>query len=303
MQRLAPWLVALIAVAVCGGLLVRDHSRQLENASLRATVADLTAAQDHQKEAMKALLAKDEAARLEAQKARQQAADNAKARPGFSHPIDSNAMRNDPAFAALWRRMQLRVLYQEYGDAFSKLKLSPDQLAKLKDLMIDRVAAGLDARDAASASGLSNAESAQAFTQARDEVTAEMTALVGGDVIGQINSAGQVFVMRWNVQNLAGLDLTAAGVPLSSDQTSALAEIYADFQIPDRLKRTPDLGKLFGAPADPITGLTPLNQAMLDQAAQVLSSAQLPIFRQSLIDENQQQAFIQRQQAAAQAGK
>jgi hypothetical protein len=287
MSKQAPWIVALIVAAICVGLLVRDHNRQLVVASLQAKVADLTKMEAHQKKAMKAPITKGDAVQLEGTR---QTPDEGKPSARLARIFDpTNEMRNDPAYSALWRRMQLRRINRQYGDVLATLNLSADQLANLKNLMIDREEALLDARDASK--NLPAAESRAAIFQAEDEVNKEIDALVGPGVMSQFASTAEVYAIGRTIQSQEGMDFTAAGLPLSAEQVSALADIYANFQIPERLKGTPDFDKLVGAPADPVTGLTPLNQALLAQAAQVLSPAQLPILRQSLIDENLQQAF------------
>jgi hypothetical protein len=203
--------------------------------------------------------------------------------------IDMYELRKDPAYATIWRKQELRNINRQYGEELAKLNLPPEQAAKLKQLMIDREDASMDAREAAQNSGLSSRETNQAVTQAMGEVNDEIKALVGADTFNDLQNGQLSSGMKMMIQNQVGIDLTAAGVPLSNDQTSALAQIYAGLQNP---AKNPDLMTMVRGAADPTTGLTPMNQAILDQAAQVLSPAQLPILKQSLIDQSEQQAYF-----------
>src|ERR1035438_5880934 len=130
------------------------------------------------------------------------------------------------------------------------------------------------------------------------EVDSDIKALVGADVFGQIQSEPIISGFKRTVQQQAGADLAAAGVPLSDDQLFALANIYFDVEVPgkDHSFNTLPVKAL----PDPTTGLTPKNEAILSQATRYLTAAQIPVLRQSLAEASEEEGYLIK--SAAQGG-
>jgi hypothetical protein len=301
-MRLAPWFIAAAAVVAAAYLAIRDREQQLEVGSLRAKIADFTAQSAREKTELEAKLVKADAARFGAQNPLRHAAGAPPAAIPAplprGHALAAIELRKDPAYAPIMHRQQLREISREYGDVFASLNLPPDKLAQLKNLMIDRLNAPADARDAAQNSGLNGADINQAAEQAVSGVNDDIKALVGADGYDELQAAQQTMGERNMIQLQVGVDLSAAGVPLSGSQTLALAQIYADARNP---AKNPALAAATQLAADPAAGLAAINQAILDRATQMLSPAQLPILQQSLSDQAAQQAYFRKRAAATAA--
>jgi hypothetical protein len=206
-------------------------------------------------------------------------------------------MRKDPAYAAIWRKQQLRSVQRQYGDALAALKLPPDQLAKLKDLLVARIDANLDASEAAQDEGLSGREVGLAIRDSISAVNDEIKGLIGDDAFSRLQTTPQTSMAKTMLENTVAVDLEGAGVPLTPDQLTSLAAIY------NQTMRRPGAGALPGWQSpDPQTGLAPADEALLNQAGQTLSPAQLPTLRDYLLEVRQQQQYMQKRMAAARSG-
>jgi hypothetical protein len=207
----------------------------------------------------------------------------------------TSAMMKDPSFAALWRKEKLRQIDKAWGRELAKLDLPPAQRAKLMDLLFERTEAERVGREAAKNARLSEAESNKAVVMAGDAVYAEIKSLLGDETYAKFETAVQTSRIDLAIEDQFGTDLTAAGVPLTQDQFSSLAQIHAKLKLP--------LNPAHQEPSDPSTGLTSLNQSFLAQAGEILSPAQLSVLRQRLIDQNAEVAYLREHPKAPLPGK
>ncbi len=215
----------------------------------------------------------------------------------MTNPLNLSEMRKDPAYAAIWRKQQLRNIQRQYGDAFAALKLPPDQLAKLKDLLVARNDANLDASEAAQEEGLAGRDVSLAIRNATNGVNDEIKALIGDDGFAQLQTTPQTSLAKTMLENTVAVDLEGAGLPLTPDQLTSLAAIY------NQTMRHPGTGGFQGwQTPDPQTGLAPADDALLNQAGQSLSPAQVPILRDYLLELRQQQSYMQKRLAGARGG-
>jgi hypothetical protein len=204
-------------------------------------------------------------------------------------------LRKDPAYAAIWRKQQLRIIQQRYGYAFAAMKLPPDDLARLKGLLLTRVQARLDAADAGQAAGLSGPETSTAEKQAENAVTGEIKGLVGDAGYALLTASQKASQFEPLIANSVAIDLEGAGVPLMPEQASALAQVFADHDT----KSGPGAA---GQVPDPETGLTPFYQSLLDRVSPNLNAAQTPIVKDYFIELEQQGQYARSHAAAANAG-
>jgi hypothetical protein len=297
MRGNAPRLIALVSL-LCVGIAVYGYLRRgVEISALETKVEQLNASSAERVRKLQTELADEK----KAQKTSElppgnkdgggavSVAGSKPRNPGFSF----DSMRKDPAYAWIWRKQQLRNIQRQYGDAIAAMKLSPDETAKLRNLLLERVNSQTDAREAAQQAGLSLEEVNQAVSQAQSEVNDEIKSLIGDDDYKQLLlPPSSMFKML--IGNTVGLDLEMAGSPLTPAQTTSLAQAYSEGV------RNSGYG-LFGGPnqtPDSETGLTPNSQALLDRMTPSLTPDQIPVIKDYLLEQLQQQQFIQKMNAA-----
>jgi hypothetical protein len=185
----------------------------------------------------------------------------------------------DPAYAAAWRQQQLRTILKQYGDDLPALNLSPEKLARLKELMVLEREIEEDAKDAGHTAGLTGENLKTAVRQARSVVHAEIKALLGDTATEQLAREAMAKPYKPRIEDTFAIDLKAAGMPLSREQVTSLALGFRDviqaFEPKERLKDPPD----------PRTGLTPVQQALLDRYTQHLTPAQALTTRNYFIEQ------------------
>jgi hypothetical protein len=300
MRPTAGWTVSFVAIAGLFVVLWHDHLDQE-----RIVVLQAQAEANRQKEvlqiaALKRQLVMVRSLAAAAEKKLQAAADDAKVRRASSRqPSDMifsiSEARKDPAYTAFWHKEQLRNIWRQYGDELTKLNLSADELAKVKNLLVERQEASMDAREAGLQAGLDRRTVNQATQAAAAEVNNEIKADIGQDAFMQLEQSGQSGMVKQMIGNQLGVDLSAAGFPLTNDQLSSLAAIYAQ-------AIRPVAGLPPGRAIDPETGLNPASQATLDQAARILTPSQLPLLRDYLLEQIAQQKYFQKRATASGPG-
>jgi len=210
----------------------------------------------------------------------------------YSSSYRFDLMRKDPSYAWIWRKQQLRNVQRQYGDVIAAMKLPPDEVTKLRNLLVERETAQSDARETALQAGLSPGEVGVAVSQAKSDINDEIESLVGDDAYKLLlqQPPGMFKIM---ISNSAGLDLEMAGIPLTPAQTSSLAQAYSDVYksgITEFFSGNNDT-------PDPETGLTPKAQALLDRVTPSLTPEQLPVMKDYLIEQIQQQQYYQKMTA------
>jgi hypothetical protein len=228
---------------------------------------------------------------VEAAKARQEAkaadgaAKNGK-KTGKNAMVDLTPyLEKEPGYAQMRQLLQLRRIAREYGD-LKNLNLPPDQLDKLKALLVDRMQAPQDAREAALQAGIgeNSRDMSKAVQSATEGVDADIKALVGPDQFAALTAIQMQAGYRSNIQYQIAPDMNAAGLTLTSPEIDALAQAQQQAQ-----KAAMEAMRAGGNSAN---YQTILNQAMADQAAKILTPDQLPVFQQSLAL-NQQYSDLQ----------
>lgn len=312
MRRPVSMLLALLVLA-CAVLGYQYVQQKAEVTRLRGEVEAARAAGGQQVEKLRQELAKAQVSDSQVQ-LQARAATPAPAHPVVPFTIPpagppavqsarnpTDDMKKVPAMADLLRKQERRTLFSRYGEVFAAMNLPPDQLAKLKNLVLDQQEAPTDARDAALRAGIQDGtpEMAKAQAQAASQVAKEVQALLGADGYAQFQQLAQESTMKRIIEGQVGLDLADAGAPLSAEQLTTLSKIYAGVQDP---QNNPEFVAMMRQPPDLQTGLTALDQAIIERAAPFLSAPQLKILRQSLVDQRQQQLLTRQMTTAPNVG-
>jgi hypothetical protein len=232
---------------------------------------------------------------------RMELADSKRAQGGTTQPVSSVAKvtpkpavedqfklaRQDPLFAARLHKRQLRDVQRRFGDTIAAMKLPADQARKLRELLVSRANAQTDTRDVSRESGLSPEETKYAVAQAADEVNNEIKALIGDDNFAALQQP-PIGILKPIIENSIGLDLAMSGTPLTPAQTTMLAQSFSPILRP---------GPMPGGAnqkADPVSGLTPYYQTLLDSVSPNLTPDQLPAVKAFLVDQVQQRLSFNR---------
>jgi hypothetical protein len=299
MQRAYPWLTAVLLLTFLarGYLLLREKTeivavglrRDDADRAARAQVIDL----QHQLAATRTAQA-----RAEKQLADLKQGAVAPAKPasddsdGIKTIHVSDIIKEHPEFAAVWEAQQRRNMLRQFGPALAKLNLPPDQLAKLKDLLVERDMSSRDAQQSAEAAGLKQG------SQGWRDAMAQAAAVAEQDITNLMGTNGTQFVRRLQAQanfqtqveyNYSP-DFADAGAPLSPEQANGLAQAmgeanYAGRSTADRPANYNDV--------DATTGLAPHDSRILQGASATLSPAQLEMLKTELIQAHQQAAILQ----------
>jgi hypothetical protein len=179
-----------------------------------------------------------------------------------------------------------------YGPVLRAFNLSPEVTTKLKELLVERFAGTQDAKDAAIASGLlTGGQMKQAMAIAAAESENEILQLVGPETAKQIQGMLAADLYLTSVSESYEPDFAAIGKPLNSSQVLQLAEALTASFVDNRaaLVQTdphyyPSVSSetLQLVTANPSTGLTPLDQQVVDKVASFLSPEQLAIVKAHL---------------------
>ena len=257
---------------------VTDMAAQARLADLRRQVAGVQAAQ---------LQAEKETAQLSRARAASARAEG----DGAVRTVHySDIVKDHPEYAAILAKQTRRNMLRQYGPALDALNLPPDQLAKLKDLLVERTLSSQDANQAARAAGLEPGSQAwsAAMKAATEPVEKEIGAVLGtdsGPFMRKLQTeAGITSQMRYTYVP----DFEAAGMALTPEQTNGLQQALASSRNYDSV---PPSERAAYNQVDPATGLSPADTRMLEAAAQSLSPAQLRILRTDQIRDNQQNAI------------
>ena len=295
-ERVHPWLAAISFL----GLLALGYLAFRQRAEIVQIDLDLGTADQasHQRIAnLQQQLASAKEAEAQAEKQLAQATAGSARSPagngdGAVRTIHiSDIVKDHPEYAALAARDSRRNILRQYGDALAALNLPPEQLAKMRDLLVERELSTNDAQQAAEAAGLQRGTAAwrDAMQQATDSVEQEMTAVLGTDSHPVFQKLQNESGYLSQVQYTYAPDFADAGAPLNADQSRALAEVMATARNPGGA--VPAQMRGFNQ-ADPDTGLSPYDNQLLAAAAQILSPAQLQVLKTEQIQNNHQQSAI-----------
>jgi hypothetical protein len=298
MRQAAPWIVAC---AACAWLVVVLHNERRQTVELARIRSELSASNLNASREIVHMQQELAEARTQLVASRRELAGRRAAAKKAADPstIDLNSMRNDPAYAGVWREWYLRTIQLNYGDALAALHLPPAKLTKLQDLLVDKQEANLDAYEAAKAAHLSDADVMEAASKAVAEVDDQIKEMLGADVFTDFQQNCDADIMEGTVDRSIGADLGINGVPLTHDQLLALSRVFSEANNPTS---NPGIKSPTAFVADPVTGLSSRDQWLLDQASSVLSPEQLQTMKQSLLLNEKMNQFS-RQLSGAKLGR
>jgi hypothetical protein len=300
MQRAYPWLTAtfLLGCLAFACLMLRQRT-EIVQIGLEQNDADQSARQRTDDLQHRLVAAREARSRAEKELAglKQSAATAAGSAAGGEDPNVltihlSEVIRDHPEYSAIMARQTRRNVLRQYGAGLASLNLPPDQISKLKDLLVERDLSATDAQQAAAAAGLERGSPAwrDAIKQAATDVEHEMTALLGTDASLVMTKLQSDTIIQNQVQSTYVLDFADAGVALNPDQARSLAQAMANSSFGGKDLSTRPAGY---NQTDSLTGLSPHDQRTLDAAAQALAPAQLEVLKTDLIEAHQQTAIMQ----------
>jgi len=196
-----------------------------------------------------------------------------------------------PEILAWQLKQAQRNIKKAYDGVLASAGLPADKVAQVKKLLLEQAASRQDAIAAAAQVGIDphSPQMDQAVAQAVAEVGNEIKGVLGEDGYQRLTNAMRVNDTSQQLSQGVGVDLAEGGVPLTSVQTSALAQIVADFKTGPQMTngdpRSVQIAAMMQEPPDPLTGLRPMDQTQLVRAAQVLAPQQLQILKQYMTDQ------------------
>jgi len=143
-------------------------------------------------------------------------------------PVPLDALMNDPEFARAMALQQRAALDGRYADLFRRLRLSPAEIDRLKDLLVERQSTPMDVMNAARAQGVgSREEIRQLLQESTAAVDAEISALLGPERYAQYQNYEQTQPQRNLVSQLENR-LSYSSAPLQDAQAEQLVQILTE---------------------------------------------------------------------------
>jgi len=188
-------------------------------------------------------------------------------------------IKRDPAYAEIHRKNLLLTVRRRYGD-LKALGLPPDKLSQLTELLADTINPYDDVKEAALAVGIKagSPEFNHAMSDAYNSANTAVEAFLGSSAYQELQSLESASSVRANLESNLGATLAAAGLALSNDQVSALAQTQLQYQ----------------RAAQSVSA-----QAYNAKAAEVLTPDQLELFTEITTTEKESNALQQRALEAA----
>ena len=143
-------------------------------------------------------------------------------------PLSEDALiQKSPHLQALYLASQRAELGRTYGPLFRTLHLTPDQIAKYEDAMIEYRGQEMDLQGTAQAQGLGRSDPAIAALQqqADQQLQAAKAAILGDAGAQQDQEYGRTLPVRALVAQIAGT--VAFSAPLTPDQSDQMTQILA----------------------------------------------------------------------------
>ncbi|HEY0968513.1 MAG TPA: hypothetical protein VGD88_14065 [Opitutaceae bacterium] len=151
-------------------------------------------------------------------------------RGGGGRGVQMAALLNNPQFVQAMALQQKAALDGRYADLFRRLKLSPDQINRLKDLLVERQSVAMDVMAAAREQGVDGRDSRDQLRALMQEseaaVNSEIQALLGADAYATYQTYEQTQPQR-NVVSQLETRLSYSSAPLSDAQSEQLVRILA----------------------------------------------------------------------------
>ena len=223
--------------------------------------------------------------------------------------MSGGAIRNlmqSPKAAPLLASQQRAMIENRYASLFKSLDLPPDQLAKFKNLLIEKQTAARDVITVAREQGLTDRnEINQLIQQAQADVDNSIASLIGTDKLAQYQNYDQTAPQRAVVSQVEQR-LSYTSEPLSPAQSTQLVALLA--------QNTPARGdngesRAFGVSIGGMGPMTfgqgvgvPITNQVINAAQAFLSPGQLDALRQMQSEQADQQQLQQMLRAGSGGG-
>lgn len=206
-------------------------------------------------------------------------------------PRNYAAMMDTPEMQQLVGLRARGALDARYADLFAKLRLSPAQLQRLQQLLVDKQNTSRDVMAAMRSQGLSvrrdNADQTRALIQdANAEIDAQIRAELGEAVFAQYQEYEHTQPQR-SLVNRVQQRLSYSGEPLSEQQAERLISLFAE-TAPEPASRGS------GPPGMPFSRPAGITDEALARASTVLSPSQLAALQQLHQEQEAQNQLMRR---------
>jgi hypothetical protein len=295
MKRDVPWLAAVLFVGCLTlGILALWQRTEIS----RATQAGVAAGKEAQLRiaSLQGELGTLKASKEQAEKKIAQmtqdpnSSQNSQGNNGSNVIHISQILKEHPEYMALYEKQMRRNIDRTYGNGLATLGLPPEQLAQLKNLLVERQMGATDAEQAALAAGLVQGTPAwqTAMQQASQDLDSQIQSIMGSNAEGTLQQLRVRQYIQNQVQNSYAPDFADAGAPLNPEQTNGLIQAMADanYSGKDISTRPADYNI-----TDAVTGLSPHDDRIINNATPVLTPAQVQLLSKDQA-ENEQIAAI-----------
>jgi hypothetical protein len=307
------YLILFLALTTAAGAALAWKQYQ-ELSTLRAAALASTERSDQQKRVSAAEKSRDDLAARAAASAKTTAAAAAEVMPepaperawnGGGRREAFISMMEKPEVQRLMAIQQKAALDNRYASLFKSLNLSPEQLAKFKDLLVEKSTAMMDVMAAARSQGVNPRSDPAAYrtlvANAQGEIDQNIRSTLGETAFNQYQDYEHTAPQRAVVSQLEQR-LSYSSTPLTPEQSAQMVQLLAATTTAPRQGGN---GFFVGAPGTgPGGGGVNVTDATMNQALGVLAAPQLDALRQ-IQQEQQAQAALAaefRNQARANRG-
>jgi hypothetical protein len=222
---------------------------------------------------------------------------------GMGGPMAFGAFMDNPEVQKLLSIQQKAGLDSRYAALFKQLNLSPADLDKFKNLLVEKQATVRDAVTAARAQGVSTGDNRdalrQVITNAQDEVDDNIKTVLGDDAYSQYQTYEQTQPER-NLVTQLQQRLSYSATPLTDDQANQVIAIMAA-NAPQPSSNSGGTGGGFGPLGGGRNGGPPITDAVVAAAQGVLNDTQVAALTQLQQEQQAQAALVAQMRAARQA--
>jgi hypothetical protein len=175
------------------------------------------------------------------------------------------------------------IIDRTYVPILESFGLPANAVGKIRDLIIDRQRAEVDAIELARSNRDGVRIEAEALKQATGEIDREITDLAGPEIAPKIRRMVQASITLGRLDVGLKETFAKAAAPLSPLQQYELAVAEHEVYSPSI---NPDAANAISLPIDPVTGLSKLDRQYLARLQHSLSAAQLTIARERMVQAN-----------------
>ncbi len=137
---------------------------------------------------------------------------------------DFMAAMQKPEIQRLLATQQKAALDSRYAALFKSLNLTPAQLDKFKNLLVERQASVMDVMAASNGQGLNRDEMRKLVEGSQAEIDASIKAAIGDAAYSQYQNYDKTAAQRTTTDQLTQR-LSYSGTPLTADQSAAMLQI------------------------------------------------------------------------------